>query len=290
MGEPKGYLILPIGFNPSDDVRAFTVDVNDYLKTALEAGLSGSAVGEPKGRIVTICGVNPDGDIRAIELDANDNVLISLLGGSANQVIKSDGTDAEWDDLSDVIEAAILTADGDIMIRSGGVVQRLAKPAVGEILGESSQIPAWIAKPSGGYTEGARVYRNANQIIPTGEWTAVIFTSEDYDTDDIFENVTNPTRLTCKTAGKYQICGNPMIPLEDQVRLDSRIRLNGSSDIDYGRFAGSGHTRVVAKVNTQYVLAVNDYVELHVYHDAGVNETLEYGAGRYPYFMMQRIG
>lgn len=153
MANPKGLLVIPIGYNPSGDIRAFTVNVNDYLNTVLETGLTGGGMGEPSGPQAVVCGIDPDGNIRAVELDENDNLLISLLGGSANQIIKSDGTDAEWDDLTDVIEAAILTTNGDILIRNAsGIVTRLAIGSNGQILGVSGSLPAWQNEVAPGMT------------------------------------------------------------------------------------------------------------------------------------------
>jgi len=101
-------------------------------------------MGAPIGKIATVCGLNPDGKIRSLELDANDNLLISLLGGALWQVVRSDGTDAEWDNLADVIAGAILTSDGDIIIRTAaGVVTRLAIGTEGQALMVSGGQPAW---------------------------------------------------------------------------------------------------------------------------------------------------
>lgn len=150
MGEPQGVLIIPIGYNPSDEQRAITVDINDYLHTVLATGLTGGGMGEPRGKIAVACGYNPDGKLRTIELDADDNLLITLLGGAANQILSSDGTKFGAATIADVLEAAILTADGDILIRSGGVVQALPKEDDDDVLTLDSGIPAWKVGAGGG--------------------------------------------------------------------------------------------------------------------------------------------
>jgi hypothetical protein len=35
MGEPKGFLVLPIGYNPSDDLRSLELDASDNLKVVM---------------------------------------------------------------------------------------------------------------------------------------------------------------------------------------------------------------------------------------------------------------
>jgi len=42
MAEPKGFLMVPVGFNPSGDLRALELDASDYLKVALAAWLEGA--------------------------------------------------------------------------------------------------------------------------------------------------------------------------------------------------------------------------------------------------------
>lgn len=290
MAVPKGLLVVPIGFNPSGDVRAITLSADDYLNCVLEAGLTGGGVGEPKGNLVTICGFDPDGKLRAIELDANDNVLMTLLGGSANQIVKSDGTDAEWSTLADVIEAAILTVDGDIMIREGGVVKRLAKPAIGQILGESGQIPAWIAKPSGAYTEGSRVYNDANISIANTTWTLITFNQENYDTDVIHSTTVNPGRLICKTAGKYDIKAHCAWAHNAAGHRLCRIYLNGTTTLATGPASAPVALGCTSFVFTNYEFAVNDFIEFHVYQNSGGALNVITAGVESPAFMMQRIG
>jgi hypothetical protein len=41
MGEPKGLLVVPIGFNPSDDLRSLELDASDNLKVAFAAAAQG---------------------------------------------------------------------------------------------------------------------------------------------------------------------------------------------------------------------------------------------------------
>src|SRR5262245_40483526 len=61
----------------------------------------------------------------------------------------------------------------------------------------------------GGQTvPAARAYHSANQSINSGTNTTLNFDSERFDSDTIHDNVTNNSRLTCKTAGKYLICCN----------------------------------------------------------------------------------
>ncbi|MBA7479975.1 hypothetical protein ES707_15419 [subsurface metagenome] len=146
--------------------------------------------------------------------------------------------------------------------------------------------PTEIDLPVGGYTEGARVYHNVAQSIPKNVWTPLVFNSERYDTDTIHSTVTNNSRLTCKTAGKYVIVGNfewADIPPTTYMR----IILNDEITIGY-----AGYYTYVPEpiVSTVYDLAVNDFVELSVWQGSGSAVDVPSVAEYSPEFMMQRIG
>jgi len=162
----KGLLATLLGLDASGIPYALAVDENGYVRASLPGQAGGGTKRNPKGLLINPVGFSPTGVIKNFQVDAGGNLIITLIGGTANHIIKSDGTDAEWDALADVIKAAILTADGDIMIvNAGGTVTRLAKPDVGQILGESSQIPAWITPAAGGYTEGAKATRSVDTTL-----------------------------------------------------------------------------------------------------------------------------
>src|SRR5262252_2004637 len=56
-----------------------------------------------------------------------------------------------------------------------------------------------------GLVPACRVYRTGAQSITQNTQTAIIWDNEVYDTDTMHDNVTNNTRITFKTAGKYRV-------------------------------------------------------------------------------------
>jgi len=135
----------------------------------------------------------------------------------------------------------------------------------------------------------ARAFHSANQIIATATIAILALDSERFDTDTIHDTVTNNSRLTCKTAGKYQITA--------QVRWDSSntgtyrgvgIRLNGTTFIGFDLSPPPAQP-LRQNVTTLYDLAVNDYVEVEVEHDSGVNRTIEVQGNYSPEFSMVRV-
>jgi len=144
--------------------------------------------------------------------------------------------------------------------------------------------------PPGGYTEGARVYNSPAQSIPNATATVLAFNGEKYDTDTIHDNVTNNSRLTCKTAGKYLIFLNAAFESNNVGYRWYEARVNGVTIIAFSiqnAVNGLGSTFPVV---TTYGLSVNDYVEALVKQNSGgaldIIPVVEYS----PIFGMGRIG
>ena len=143
------------------------------------------------------------------------------------------------------------------------------------------------------YTQGAKVYHDADQTISNNTWTNLSFNSEQYDTDTIHDNVTNNSRLTCKTAGKYLIIGRVWWEQNNTGHRLMLIRKNGGTiiadfNIDPPSDANNYCMMQICLIEN---LSVNDYVELRVCQDSGGNlDILTQGNARSPMFEMQRIG
>jgi hypothetical protein len=138
----------------------------------------------------------------------------------------------------------------------------------------------------------ARVYHNANQSITTAVETALALNSERFDNDVIHDTVTNNSRLTCKTAGKYAIGGHIEWAVNATGTRLARIRLNGATFIasSDGPVAGHGTYNIRNNVMTLYDLAVNDYVELMAFQDSGAGLNVLVTGNLSPEFWMQLVG
>jgi hypothetical protein len=143
----------------------------------------------------------------------------------------------------------------------------------------------------GGYTQGAMVYRNSTQSIPDGQMEVISFSTELWDTDAIFD-AGSPTRLTCKTAGKYSISAHVAFASNTTGNRQVFIRKNGTDYLagDIRQAVQTGGTRTVFAIETKEVLNVNDYVELIVFQTTGGSLNVDTLWNRSPNFGMQRIG
>jgi len=134
-----------------------------------------------------------------------------------------------------------------------------------------------------------RVTHSVNQSISTGTNTIVAFDTERWDTDSIHDNVTNNSRLTAVTAGKYVISTN--IQWQDfgssKFNVEVHILLNGSTKIAESR--RKQRSTAIMSLDCVYDLGINDYVEVRVKQDTGSSKNVIASAQRSPEFMMQRI-
>jgi hypothetical protein len=150
----------------------------------------------------------------------------------------------------------------------------------------------FITSAGGGYTEGARVYNSSNISVAHAALTALTFDSERYDTDSIHSTVSNTSRLTCQTDGKYLISAN--IHFASSAAGTSRaiiIELNGSGTyiaFDSRRPVSGDATRL--SISTIYDLSAGNYVQLIPYQDSSGSLNVLASGNYSPEFMMQRIG
>lgn len=136
----------------------------------------------------------------------------------------------------------------------------------------------------------ARVYHNAAQSLANSVATVVAFNSERWDTDTIHDTVTNNSRLTCKTAGRYLIIGTTEYATNATGVRETYIRLNGATPLAADvRAAVSGLTTAFT-IQTYWDMAVNDYVELIAFQSSGGALNLNSTANYSPEFMMTRVG
>lgn len=115
---------------------------------------------------------------------------------------------------------------------------------------------------------GARVSNNANQSLPNATITAITFNTEDYDTDPngaIHDTSSNTSRLTCQTAGRYQITGTVSFASNATGFRLLSIRLNGTTDYAQSTVMALTGNATVLQITTVINLAATNYVELMAY-------------------------
>lgn len=137
----------------------------------------------------------------------------------------------------------------------------------------------------------ARVYNNAHISVPNATATTLTFNSERWDTELIHDPITDAGRLTCKTAGLYEIKAQVEFAVSATGIRILRLQLNTATTIAEVRVASSGGTYPTTLViPTDYRLAVNDHVTASVYHEAGGPLNVNYTGNLSPEFSMRWAG
>lgn len=121
------------------------------------------------------------------------------------------------------------------------------------------------------------VFSSGTLGVNNTTWTTVAWNQEEFDTDNIHDNVTNNSRLTCKTAGNYLAWGTIDFGTNVTGGRQSALAKNGSRISPYfgGGTVGSAGVAVRAPGLYAVTLAVNDYLEFHVYQDSGGSITAQ---------------
>ena len=148
----------------------------------------------------------------------------------------------------------------------------------------SFSTPAATSVPS------VRVRNSAAQSIPTGSTTTLTFDTEDFDTDTMHSTVTNTSRITCNTAGKYLVIGQVTFASNATGYRQVQILWNGLTVIGRTTQAAVNGAvtsmQVVAIVN----LVATGILQLQVLQNSGSALNVNASASYSPVFAAYKIG
>lgn len=120
----------------------------------------------------------------------------------------------------------------------------------------------------------ARAYHSgAPQSIATLTFTKVALKSENYDTQNEFDNTTN-YRFTATTAGYYSVVGNVTYLSSVADKTPSGLIYKNGAAVTQNYTHSSGTGAIGLPVVEIIYLGVNDYLELWTWHNFGVNKTI----------------
>jgi len=166
---------------------------------------------------------------------------------------------------------------------SGGAIQQISVEDARTLLGVNFR--------------GALVYRTAVLSIPTGMSNGIVvpWTSENYDTDSIHDNSTNPSRLTVPSGVTRVRLRASGAWAQDEVG-DRRIRTfkNGAVFIGQGNSlvhpADDGTENTIQSCESAVVTVVGgDYFELQASQDSAGALDLVHDSGHSTWFAMEII-
>ena len=230
-----------------------------------------------------------------------DTSFLDLKGGTTGQILaKNSATDLDFvwvaNDQGDITAvtagtgisgggtsgavtitnsmATEITASGDIIVGTGsGTFDNLPIGSTGQVLTADTTVSPYKVKwaSAGAGFVGAQLTKTA-QSVATGDYYAVTWDSEAFDTDSFHNNSTNNSRVTIPSgkSGYYRFSGIMTFASNSTGSRLVRIHKNGSNIVWVGWLAGlaGGNETGVVFCHTLNATA-GDYFELFVKQESG---------------------
>jgi hypothetical protein len=207
-----------------------------------------------------------------------DTALIDLKGGTTGQVLaKASNTDLDYSwvaqDDSNAIQNAIVDAKGDLISASAAdTPARLAVGTNGQILTVDSTTGTGLKWATASSASGPAflAYVGSTQSVSQSTETKVAYNTEEFDTDNAFNNTTYV--FTPQTAGYYQVNITCYMDQAESGRGFGILKKNGSNYLRFGDlvstdFTCSGSTIV-------YMNGSTDYLDVWVYMDSATSRSV----------------
>ena len=115
------------------------------------------------------------------------------------------------------------------------------------------------------------VTKSGNQTLTTGVDTFITWDTETFDTDTMHSTVTNTSRLTATTAGKYCVGGHVEIGASATGQRDVLIMKNGTTVVSRMAIDAAAAGVTIVPIAGFVQLSATDYVELRVTQNSGGN-------------------
>lgn len=131
------------------------------------------------------------------------------------------------------------------------------------------------------------------QSLPNNSATGVTFDTNDIDTDSAHSTVTNPSRYTAKTQGRFQVSGKCSFTANATGIRTVSIGLNGTvingSDV-FALATATDNMRLWAGPLTQFMNGTTDYLEVQGYQNSGAGLNCVVTTGQQPRMSIRMVG
>ena len=115
-----------------------------------------------------------------------------------------------------------------------------------------------------------RVYHNTTQSLTTATLTVLAFNSEREDTDTMHDTVTNNSRITIKTAGRYQVTAHVTFASNATGERGINLWVNGATYVaGHNQMPVTSGSATIMSLTTSHKFAVNDYIEVVGFQGSG---------------------
>lgn len=120
------------------------------------------------------------------------------------------------------------------------------------------------------------VFHNTTQSVSSGSGTILNANSETADNDAMHSTVSNTSRITINTAGRYQFQANVQFAGNVTGYRQIQFQVNGATVFATDRMISVGSNDTIFSCVAFRTLIVGDYVEVNVFQNSGssLNVTL----------------
>jgi hypothetical protein len=203
-------------------------------------------------------------NLGAVQLSDSTSSTSTTLAATANAVKTS------YDLADAAIAKTTVTTAGDIIYRNATVPTRLGIGTAGQVLQVNSgaTAPEW-ATPAGAAFVGVQATRtNVSTSLTGGTAAAILFPTENFDTNGFHDNSTNTSRITIPTGkgGKYLITLFANTVSVNPSYMILSLYLNGSQYTASGLREGTvfrNDGQIPVSTPTVVTLAAADYLEFY---------------------------
>lgn len=113
------------------------------------------------------------------------------------------------------------------------------------------------------------VYHSTTQNVTTATGTVLSANSENFDNDGMHSTVTNNSRITIQTAGRYQLQANVQFAGNATGYRQIQFQLNGSTIFATDRQISVGTNDTIFSAVASRALVVSDYITVNVFQNSG---------------------
>ncbi|MDJ0762290.1 MAG: hypothetical protein QNJ97_04805 [Myxococcota bacterium] len=145
-----------------------------------------------------------------------------------------------------------------------------------------------MTAPFSTLNQSVRVRNSSNQEIANNTTTVLNFNDTKFDTDHMHDIVSNNSRITFQTAGKYLVTGQAQWESNSTGRRMLDIFLNNGTIIAATDRSAIEQSR--SEVVTLWEFNTGDYIELRAFQDSGSALDVIVSGENSPHFMAVRVG
>lgn len=209
---------------------------------------------------------------------ANDQALFAASGQA---------TGLQW---AAITEAKLSISDNttnDVSTTKHGFTPKAPNDTTKFLRGDAT----W-AVPTGGADVGGRFTHNANQSIAHNTSTVVALNTETYKTSGItHSNVTNNSRVTMDSAGKYLFTANVSWGANATGFRALVFKINGTTYVGIARMMAitTASEQSYQMAVTEWNASAGDYVEIEVFQNSGSSINIETGSSYSPVLTVRKV-